>query len=175
LDSNISGLSNISIYNELGCTLHSRLVFDLLLCSRAESDAAIRISHEARLSPSNNQNPRPNSKVQHLGVVCIVWVPSRGENDDKASNASDSSVVLIESSKKAGWMGDNTRCRPSSIVKNPVLSPIKQHRASLQRWCRVLLHFTFCIDKSSSLSRHSRYCPFLLPKRLLDCHHSTTL
>jgi len=48
---------------------------------------ATRISHEAggnaiiRPSPSNNQNPRSHIKEQHLGVGCIVWLPSRGDDD----------------------------------------------------------------------------------------------
>jgi uncharacterized Zn-finger protein len=48
---------------------------------------AIQISPEAsgntiiRPSPSNNQNLRPHIKVQHLGVGCIVWLPSRGDDD----------------------------------------------------------------------------------------------
>ena len=49
---------------------------------------AIQISHEAsgnsiiRPSPSNNRNPRPNIQVQHLGVGYIVWLPSKGDDDD---------------------------------------------------------------------------------------------
>ena len=50
---------------------------------------AIHISHEAsgtaasRPLPSNDRNPRPNIKVQHLGVGCIVWLSSRGGGNDK--------------------------------------------------------------------------------------------
>jgi hypothetical protein len=36
-----------------------------------------------RLLPPNNQNPRPHIEVEHLGVGCIVWLPSR-EDDDKS-------------------------------------------------------------------------------------------
>jgi hypothetical protein len=49
--------------------------------------SATRISYEAsgnsiiRPSPSSNQNPRPHIKIQHLGVGCIVWLPSRGDDD----------------------------------------------------------------------------------------------
>ncbi|PVH70752.1 hypothetical protein DL98DRAFT_521432 [Cadophora sp. DSE1049] len=48
---------------------------------------ATRISHEAggnaivRPSSSSNQNPRSHIKIQHLGVGCIVWLPSRGDDD----------------------------------------------------------------------------------------------
>jgi len=51
---------------------------------------AICIRHEAsgnaaiRLSPSNNRNLTPNIKVQHLGVGCIVWLLSRGDDNDKS-------------------------------------------------------------------------------------------
>lgn len=34
-----------------------------------------------RPSPPNNRNSRPHIKVQHLGVGCIVWLPSRGDDD----------------------------------------------------------------------------------------------
>jgi hypothetical protein len=45
------------------------------------------VSYEAdgnaivRPPPSNNRNPRPRIKVQQLVVGCIVWLPSRGDDD----------------------------------------------------------------------------------------------
>ena len=82
---------------------------------------ATRISHEASenaivpSSPSNNQNPRPHIKVQHLGVGCIVWLPSRGDGDKSircvrefcCSNQElhergyDHPVVVLKASKNA--------------------------------------------------------------------------
>ena len=49
---------------------------------------ATRISREAggnaimRPPPSNNQNQRSRIKVQHLKVGCIVWLPSREDDDE---------------------------------------------------------------------------------------------
>ena len=48
-----------------------------------------RSTHEAggmAITPpslSNNWNPRPNINAQEFGVGCIVWLPSRGDDDGK--------------------------------------------------------------------------------------------
>jgi hypothetical protein len=48
--------------------------------------SATRISYEAsgnstiRPLPSSNQNPRSHIKIQHSGVGCIVWLPSKRDD-----------------------------------------------------------------------------------------------
>ena len=58
---------------------------DLQACNRiANGDTDPSGNAIIRPSPSNNRNPWPHIKVQHLGVGCIVWLPSRGDDSDKS-------------------------------------------------------------------------------------------
>jgi hypothetical protein len=38
---------------------------------------------ETAIAPSPSCNPRPSIETRHLGVGCIVWLPSIGDDDDK--------------------------------------------------------------------------------------------